>query len=488
MIEFIQDEYTKKAIASVREGRSLFITGKAGTGKTMLLHKIVEEEKLRGRNIAVCAPTGVAAKHAGGVTIHSFLKVPISIYIPGHKLSKLFNLSHEDVLIVNKIDMMIIDEVSVVRCDLIDMVDEILSYYRRSAEPFGGLQMIMFGDLRQLMPVATEEDWSELGKYYKASYFFCSDVIRKMRLPMLELTKVHRQSDSKFISMLNRIRDGVLRDEDERLLKTKYRKDFEPGDSQRYIRLTTHNHKARRYNFSRLEDLPGPEFEYKAFIDGYYPKEEYPNDYVLRLKERARVMFIANDNKNSQYVNGTLGTGVYADEDSIIVNTDDGKQVNVCRTKWDFYRYRINRERKEVERNLLGSFTQYPLRLAWAVTIHKSQGLTFDREIIDAGRAFTYGQVYVALSRCRTLDGIVLTSRITQDVVSTDPLVLEYMQLVEHIWPDEDTEPDDSPSEEDIGKYLSEYDYKAVGHVFKSHWDGLYYDCWESASQYIYIS
>ncbi len=486
MTDFIHDKYTLKAIEVAHEGRSFFITGKAGTGKTMLLHKIVEEEKSYGKKIAVCAPTGVAAKNAGGVTIHSLLKVPISIYIPGHKVYKLFNLSDEERLIVRMLDMLIIDEVSMVRCDLIDMVDEILRHYRDNEEPFGGLQVIMFGDLRQLMPVVTEEDWNELGKYYKAAYFFCSKVIMGMRMPMLELTKVYRQSDTKFISLLNRVREGILTDNDERLLKTKYKKDFEVSDTLHYIRLTTHRSKAWKYNKSKLEQLRGNEQEYKAYIDGYYPKEDYPNDYYLRLKVNARVMFIAND-KSGRYVNGTLGTVEYADDDSIVVCTDEGKIIDVYRTTWEIYHYKINRVRKEVERTLLGSFTQYPLQLAWAVTIHKSQGLTFEKVIIDAGRAFTYGQVYVALSRCKTLEGIVLTSRITPEVVTSDPLVLEYMQLVEHIWPDEDVRTDDVDSKQATQAFITKYEYKPIGYVFKSHWDGLYYDCWEAATQNIYL-
>lgn len=485
MTQFIHDSYTRKALSLVREGKSFFITGKAGTGKTMLLREIVKDQKTR-KQVAICAPTGVAAKHAGGVTLHSLLGLPISIYIPGHKLSGLYKLSPEGQEVVRNLDMLIIDEVSMVRCDLMDMIDDVLKHYRKNGKPFGGLQVVLFGDLRQLMPVVPEEDWEKLGKYYKSAYFFSSNVIMNMKMPMLELTTVHRQSDTTFIDLLNDVRDGILTYNEEAILKSRYDKTFEPGRNSQYIRLTTHVHKAKRYNKEKLDLLRGEEYEYKAWIEGIYPKDEFPNDYVLVLKDGSRVMFIANDNLHGRYANGTLGTVTYCDDEYITVKTDDGYSVDVKKSSWDFYKYKINKEKKEVERILLGTFHQYPIQLAWAVTIHKSQGLTFDKVIIDAGKAFTYGQVYVALSRCRSLEGIVLTSKITPEIVMIDPIVIEYTQLVEHVWPEEEEESEYEDRSEDDA-FINRYAYKPVGHVFKAHWDSQYYDAWETASQSYYL-
>lgn len=481
MAEFKHDKYTRKALDMVRHGENLFITGKAGTGKTMLLKEIAREAEKYGKQVAICAPTGVAAKNAGGVTLHHLLGLPISIYIPGHKIDNLYSLSYASQEVIKLIDMLIIDEVSMVRCDLLDMIDDVLRHYRDCDSPFGGLQIVLFGDLRQLMPVATDEDELQLKKYYKDIYFFCSDVIKEANIPMLELETVHRQSDVQFISMLNRIRDGKLSYDDECILRNKYDKDFNPSDSQHYIRLTTHRYKAGKINTARLSDLRGEVEEYKAYIDtdGYIPKELWPNDYYLKLKEGARVMFIYND-KDGRYVNGTFGTVTYLGYDQIIVRTDDGHLIDVPKAMWEFYRYKVNKEKKKVERYLLGSFHQYPIRLAWAVTIHKSQGLTFERVIIDAGKAFTYGQVYVALSRCRSLDGLVLSSMISRNKIQVDELVEEYMQLVERVWPDEEkTESESDKSETE--DYLKSVGYTPIGHAFKAPWDGKYYDAWESA-------
>ena len=483
MVTFIHDEFTRKAVRTAQEGKSFFITGKAGTGKTMLLKEICRE--LEGtKKVAICAPTGVAARNAGGMTIHSLLGLPISIYIPGHKMAGLYRLGAEERELIRSLDVLIVDEVSMVRCDVMDMMNDVLQHYRGNKKPFGGLQVILFGDLCQLMPVAPEEDWDKLGKYYKSPYFFSSNVIMTTKMPMLELSKVHRQSDVNFLALLNDVRDGILTDAEERLLQRRYKKDFDPGDAQHYIRLTTHVYKARKYNETKLAEMRGKVYKYAAYKEGIFPKEDWPNDYFLSFKVGARVMFIANDNQYKQYVNGTLGTIVYLSDDEITVRTDEGTTVEVRKTSWDFYQYRINKAKKEVEREPLGTFRQYPLKLAWAVTIHKSQGLTFDKVVIDAGKAFTAGQVYVALSRCRTLEGIVLTSRITPEIVKTDPLVIEYTQLVEHIWPDEERPKQQTGGS--IEDFITRYGYKPIGHVFKAKWDGKYYDAWD-ASYYFYL-
>lgn len=427
------DKYGKEALDLVLNGKSLFITGKAGTGKTTVLREITAQCKRMRKNVVVLSPTGVAAKNAGGVTIHSFLHLPLGPYIPGLRMPKLYSLKEDEIRVVNKVDLIIIDEVSMVRCDLLDEVDDVLRHYRKNPLPFGGIQMVMFGDLYQLMPVAQEEDWEKLKEKYNSPYFFSSKIMEKINCPMFELKIIHRQDDRNFVTLLNNVRSGHVSSSELKELEGRYKKNFIPKDSEGYIRLTTHNWRSKKYNEQRLEELPGSIHEYKAYIEDFFPKDEYPTNYVLRLKRGARVMFIKNDNEYKQYVNGTLGTVVSLGEMGIVVRTDDGEEIGVERQTWDFYRYHINKNTKEIEAELCGSFKQYPLKLAWAVTIHKSQGLTFDKVVIDAGKAFTYGQVYVALSRCRKFHGIVLVSPITSKIIKTDPVVKEYMDSVKRI-------------------------------------------------------
>lgn len=490
MAEFKYDDYSLLAIETIRNGKSLFITGKAGTGKTMLLKQIVKEFKSK-RKLAVCAPTGVAANHAGGVTLHSFFKLPIGLYLPGHKMEGLFDLNATQIKTVKALQMLIIDEVSMVRCDTMDMIDKVLQHYRNNDKPFGGLQVVLIGDLRQLMPVVKEEEWDKLKKHYAASYFFCSKVMEKCALPMLELKTIHRQSDIDFVKLLNNLREGKLDHEDERILKTRYKPDFSPADSAHYIRLTTHRSKSYLMNNERLEILGGKAHNYKGFIEGFVPKQDFPADWVLTLKIGARVMFIANDNRNSLFFNGTLGTVVRL-EDEIVVRTDEGKTITVTKHKWDFYSYRVNNTTKEVERILLGTFHQYPLRLAWAITIHKSQGLTFDRVVIDAGRAFTYGQVYVALSRCRKLAGMTLVSPVTKSSIEIDPVITQYLQSVKQIWPREVLNNSEvTCSENDargrFAEFISRTAYKPIGQLFDIAANGQLYDCWEDASGKFFV-
>lgn len=426
-----QDKYTSKALALIKEGTNLFITGKAGTGKTTLLREVVAESEKRKKNVAILSPTGVAAMNAGGVTIHSFLKLPTSIYIPGMKIPGLYSLKPEDIQIIKKIDLIIIDEVSMVRCDLLDAMDDVLRHYIGNENPFGGKQMVFFGDLYQLMPVAEEEDWKELSKHYESSYFFSSKVYQKLKCPMLELQKVHRQDNIDFVELLNSIRRGYISKMELQMLDSRYNKNYIGDDDT--IRLTTHNYKAWKYNQEKLDAIEYNEVEYKAWIDGFYPKDDFPTDYVLRLKKGARVMFVRNDNVSRKYINGSLGTVTHCSEGLISVKLDNGTDVFVERCIWEKLRYKVNKQTKMIETSVLGTFKQYPLKLAWAVTIHKCQGLTFDKVVIDAGRSFTYGQVYVALSRCRTFDGITLVSPISEKVISTDPVVNQFMHQVNRI-------------------------------------------------------
>lgn len=432
------DKYGLKALELVKNGESLFITGKAGTGKTTVLREITAQCKQQGMNVVVLAPTGVAAKNAGGVTIHSFLHLPLGPYIPGLRMHKLYALNEEEMSIVRRIDLIIIDEVSMVRCDLLDEIDDVLRHYRKNDLPFGGVQVVMFGDLYQLMPVAPDEDWEKLKEKYDSAYFFSSKVLQEMDYPMFELKLVHRQDDRNFVTLLNNVRLGKISLTELKELESRYKPDFKAKESEGYIRLTTHNWRAKSYNRKKMDELSGTAEEYKAYIEDFFPKEEYPTEYYLRLKKGARVMFIRNDNNYHQYVNGTLGTVVSLGERTIIVRTDSGNVIDVERQTWEFYLYHIDKKSKEIQQILCGTFKQYPLKLAWAVTIHKSQGLTFDKVIVDAGKAFTYGQVYVALSRCRKFHGIVLASPITEKIIKTDPIVSAYMKSVRRLSIDEE--------------------------------------------------
>ncbi len=432
------DKYGKKAIELIAQGQSLFITGKAGTGKTTLLRHIKDTTK---RRVAVLASTGIAAKNAIGITIHSFLRLPTIPYFPGIKNVHLFALRQKDVEMVNSVEVIIIDEVSMVRCDVLDAADEVLRHYRKSTKPFGGVQMVFIGDLYQLMPVAPTEDWELLKKYYKSPYFFSSKAFEKLDCPMLELKKVHRQKDSDFIRLLNHVRDGKSQPSEIKLLNTRYRANYKPSLWGNDITLTTHNRKAKGINWDMLQRLDGDLREYNASKSGWFPSDEYPTDYRLQLKVGARVMFVRNDTSEaSEYVNGTLGVIKELNFSTIVVETDDGRKIIVREQRWEHERYKVNKLTKQLETEVTGSFTQFPLKLAWAVTIHKSQGMTFDRVVIDAQKAFTYGQVYVALSRCRSLGGIILMTELTPKTIKTDEVVKQFMVSVKRVEFDDDEE------------------------------------------------
>lgn len=424
------DEYGQKAAELVMEGQNLFITGKAGTGKSTVLKVLVEEAKRKKRNVVVIAPTGVAAKVAKGTTIHSFLHLPLGSYLPGHHIHGLYSQSDIEIEIVRRLDIIFIDEVSMVRCDLMDEVDDVLRHYRHSDKPFGGIQIVMFGDLYQLMPVANDDDKEKLSKVYKDGtlYFFNAMVYKQMDCKIFELMHIYRQAESDFKNLLNDVREGRVLPFELKKLGTRYKKAFYPSEEEGYIRLTTHNYRANKYNKAHLENLAGKLYDYKASVlDGYVPKEEWPTDYHLQLKRGARVMFLKNEPERG-FVNGSLGTVIRLDEYGIEVKTDDGIKVDVEKANWDFYKYTINKKTKEIEPILMGKFRQYPLKLAWAVTIHKSQGMQFPKVVIDAGHAFAYGQVYVALSRCEVFHNIVLVSKITEKIIQTDPEVKKFMK------------------------------------------------------------
>lgn len=426
MTKFDPDEDIAKAMEMVRNGKSLFITGKAGTGKTTLLKKIVKEEIAHGKQVAVTSFTGIAAKNAEGVTLHHFFKIPIGVYIPNYKIHDLYNLEPEQEAEVRRLDMLIIDEISMVRCDTMDAIDAILRHYRHKRRPFGGVQIVLFGDLRQLRPVTTRKDEYNLKLHYDSPYFFDSKVIKKMNLPILELKTVYRQNDKDFINILNHIREGIITDDDKNRLNK--RKIFvSPSQEPGIIRLCTHKNQVNKVNNAQLDLLDNEGITYNAEVTGFIPKQLQPNERSLTLKNGARVIFLVNDD-DSKYCNGTLGTIILASPVFVMVKTDERKIAIVKPYTWEFYEDKIDKKKKEITRYKVASFTQIPLQLAWAITIHKSQGQTLDKAILIISRVFEAGQVYVALSRCRSLENIIINTEITEDKIKTDPDVDRYLQ------------------------------------------------------------
>ncbi len=404
-------------------GRSIFLTGKAGTGKTTFLKTVVERSHKRP---IVVAPTGVAAINAGGVTIHSFFQLPLSPYIPGTNTKERFDFSKQKRQLIASVDLLIIDEISMVRSDVLDAIDNVLRHYRDHAKPFGGVQLLMIGDLAQLTPVVTPHDEQLLKNYYDTPYFFGSKALQQIDYVTIQLEKIYRQQDDKFLSILNDIRQGNPSTQTLQLLNSRY---VAPPAGQSFIRLTTHNQLADQYNEIELSRLKGKVFWYKAEVDGTFPETSYPTSSTMVLKVGAQVMFIKNDPTGQhRYYNGRIGHVTYLDEKKVQVLCEgDENAIDVEPLEWENARYTINAETREIETDVLGVFRQLPLRLAWAITIHKSQGLTFDRVVIDAGLSFAPGQVYVALSRCRTLEGLFLATCIESRAIINDQRVDNYI-------------------------------------------------------------
>ena len=410
-----------------KTGKSVFLTGKAGTGKTTFLRELVETSSKR---VVVVAPTGIAAINAGGVTIHSFFQLPLHPYIPGIKVESKFAFSKEKRSIIRTIDILVIDEISMVRSDLLDAVDSVLRRFRDRNKPFGGVQLLMIGDLQQLTPVVTDEEADLLRQYYPTPYFFGSHALAKTDYVTIELKQVYRQQDENFLSILNAVRTGRPSQQVINALNTRYMPSFTPDPSEGYIRLTTHNNIANEYNENQLQQLMEEPYRFNAEIIGNFPEYSYPTDLQLELKKGAQVMFVKNDpSSEKKYYNGKIGHVVEIIDDIILVQCPgDDEPVTVEQLEWENSKYVINEQTQEMETEVQGTFRQYPLRLAWAITIHKSQGLTFDKAIIDAALSFASGQVYVALSRCRTLEGMVLATPLSQSSVMTDLRVEDYIE------------------------------------------------------------
>lgn len=413
----------------------IFLTGKAGTGKTTFLKYIKEHTAKRS---VVVAPTGVAAINAGGVTMHSFFQLPFGPYVPvtrtthaegvtdRQELFRNIRFSEEKRELLRDLELLIIDEVSMVRCDTLDAIDAILRHFRkRPNDVFGGVQVLYIGDLFQLPPVIPQSEWAVLKTYYTSEFFFHAKAIGQAQPIYIALKKIYRQNEQHFIDILNRVRNDEATARDLEVLNARY--GATPVAGKNYITLTSHNHKADKINQQELAKLPGRLYEFQGTIEGDFPEKALPTDMTLQLKKGAQVMFIRNDtSEDRRYYNGKIVTVKEVNEESITVILNDGEELQLEKETWDNIRYSYNQVDDKIDEEKLGAFSQYPVRLAWAVTIHKSQGLTFEHAIIDAGESFAPGQVYVALSRCTSLDGMVLHSKIERHAISTHKEVLAF--------------------------------------------------------------
>jgi ribonuclease D len=418
--------------------RTIFLTGKAGTGKTTFLHNIKAQSLKR---LVIVAPTGVAAINAKGVTIHSFFQMPFGPILPdGNQqanIQRKFNRSKID--IIKSLDLLIIDEISMVRADLLDGIDQVLRRYKNRSKVFGGVQVLMIGDLQQLSPVVKDNEWELLKSYYKTPYFFSSKAFQECKPINIELKHIYRQDNEMFIKILNEIRNNKLTETSSKSLNKRYLPNFIPDKKEGYITLTTHNNRANQMNDLELKKLNSKSFLYTAEVNGKFPEHAFPTQQSLALKKGAQVMFIKNDStQDKRYFNGKIGEIIQLSKEEITVRCP-GDDFDIVTTAeiWENVNYSIHKETKEISEDIVGSFSQIPLRLAWAITIHKSQGLTFEKAIIDAEASFAHGQTYVALSRCRTLEGIVLKNKISERSIINDIRVTSFNENVANNLPDE---------------------------------------------------
>ncbi|MFP4556706.1 MAG: helix-turn-helix domain-containing protein [Bacteroidales bacterium] len=469
-MEYINNPQLQLAFDFVQfTGTNVFLTGKAGTGKTTFLHNLKHSTFKR---MIVVAPTGVAAINAGGVTIHSFFQLPFGPQLPnnqstnslsnvnesGNERSRLQRFSRDKINIIRSLDLLVIDEISMVRADLLDGIDGVLRRFKNRNKPFGGVQLLMIGDLQQLAPIAKDDEWSILRQYYDTVFFFSSKALRQTNYISVELKHIFRQSDKVFIELLNKVRNNQLDDESIAMLNQQHIPNFNPADSEGYITLTTHNHQAQSINTRKLKEIDAKPHTFSAVISGDFPEHSYPTDYELTLKEGAQVMFVKNDPSHEKlFFNGKIGTLKYIDDDVLYVECpEDNFPIAVTPLEWDNTKYTINNDTKEIDETVTGSFTQYPLKLAWAITIHKSQGLTFEKAIIDAQAAFTHGQVYVALSRCKSLNGMVLSTPIRTHAIINDNTVTGFNKDIE----------DNPPTPEQLKKAQLEYQRDLLMELF----------------------
>ena len=416
----------------------IYLTGKAGTGKTTFLKHI---KSITDKNTVILAPTGVAAINAGGVTIHSFFQIPFGPFLPNdfrlrtnsfsteskETIYTTFKYQEEKKKIIENLELLIIDEISMVRSDVIDVIDKILRVFRKTNHlPFGGIQVMLIGDTFQLPPIANSNEWNILSQFYKTPFFFSSKVIEKNKPLYIELKKIYRQNEQEFIDLLNRVRINKVSTNDFNILNSKYNPTFVSNDSE-YITLATHNNIVKQTNLTKLNQLETELFTFEANVNKIFPDNIMPTDRFLKLKVGSQIMFIKN---GKGVYNGKIGRIKELESNKIVVvyrdKQDEEKTIIVEREEWENIRYKYNREKKKIEEEIIGTFEQYPIRLAWAITVHKSQGLTFEKVIADLGSAFASGQVYVALSRCTSFNGLVLKSELHSNAIRTDLRVLEF--------------------------------------------------------------
>ena len=437
-------------------GQNIFLTGKAGTGKTTFLKTLKEQSP---KQMIVVAPTGVAAINAGGVTIHSFFQLSFAPQIgkereqTGEK-----RFSKEKINIIRSLDLLVIDEISMVRADILDAIDRVMRRFKNRRLPFGGAQVLMIGDLQQLSPVVKNEEWGLLKHEYDTPYFFSSKALKEFPYVSIELTEVFRQQDEEFISILNKVRENNLDEETRQILNSQYIPNFSPDDEEGFITLCTHNLSAHRINESKLINLPGKKKTYKAEVEGKFPEYSYPTDFELQLKVGAQVMFVKNDpNPEKRFYNGKIGQVTSLGADTISVQCPgEETEIEVIPLLWENVKYSIDKETAEIHEDVEGSFNQIPLKLAWAITIHKSQGLTFEKAIIDAEASFAHGQVYVALSRCKTLEGMVLSTPIASRSIINDKTVSGFIRNVE----------ENQPGEKELKKARLAYQHEQLNELF----------------------
>jgi GTPase SAR1 family protein len=418
-------------------GQHIFLTGKAGTGKTTFLHHLRQTTYKRS---VVVAPTGVAAINARGVTIHSFFQLPFGPLLGIDKMkSDQMRFNKEKVNIIRSLDLLIIDEISMVRADLLDAIDAVLRRFRGHSKPFGGVQLLMIGDLQQLAPVVKEDERELLRNHYDTPYFFSSKALRQTSFVSIELTHVYRQQDNRFISLLNQVRENHLDAETLNQLNQRHIPNFQPEENDGYITLCTHNAQAQHLNENKLNALPGEIYRFTARTEGNFPEYAYPTDFELKLKIGAQVMFVKNDSSpEKQFYNGKIGKITQFVDHFIYVHCPgEDEEIVVTPMQWDNVKYTLDPDTDVICEEVEGSFFQYPLKLAWAITIHKSQGLTFERAIIDAQAAFAHGQVYVALSRCKTLEGMVLSTPIRNRSIINDQQISGFVQDIGQNQPNE---------------------------------------------------
>ncbi len=469
MIEIASNKQLELAAGFIQlTNKHVYLTGKAGTGKTTFLKNL---SSVTNKHFVVVAPTGVAAINAGGVTIHSFFQLSFGPQLPEAAMNALASnaqaeqpsyeakyqrFTREKIRLIKRLDLLVIDEISMVRADLLDAIDRVLRRFRSRELPFGGVQLLMIGDIQQLAPVAREEEWKLLSPFYDSVYFFSSHALKASDYVTIELKHIYRQQDQHFIRILNRIRDNDLDKKTLEKLNSRFQPDFDPEDKEGYITLTTHNYQADKINQTKMRKLSVKSWVFDAIIEGDFPESAYPADEQLELKVGAQVMFLKNDpSPEKRFFNGKIGRLIAKDEDKLVVECEDDI-IDVEPLTWHNMKYQLDEKTQQIEEKIIGSFKQYPLKLAWAITIHKSQGLTFDKVIIDANAAFAHGQVYVALSRCTSFEGVVLKYALHQHGINADAAVSGFLHEI----------PNRSPDEAGLEKARKDYEFNLLVEQF----------------------